>query len=176
LGVMVCNLTIGKKKYIEVEPEIKNILSEIATFSDKFVELGKNDNAAFDAVMDAFKLPKETDEQKAQRHDSIEAATLGAAAVPAQVISLCSTLLPYLGRIAQIGNQNSLSDAAIGISLTKTAAEGAYMNVLINCSALASPDKYAGLLAIAQEEYELVAETGAKLISDIIEELKPVTE
>lgn len=174
LGVMVCNLTIGKKKYAEVESEIREISNSIAPLSNTFVSLGKDDNAAFDAVMDAFKLPKDTDELKAERSRRIEVATLDAARVPATVISTCAALLPMLERVSQIGNQNSLSDAAVGISLTRTAAEGAYLNVLINCSSLSDPLQYSGLLNQAKMEYLHITESSVKLIGAIINKLQPV--
>lgn len=173
LGVMVCNLTVGKKKYIDVEAEIKEILNEISSFSDTFVTLAQDDNAAFDAVMDAFKLPKETDEQKKHRHDMIESATLGAAAVPASVIANCSLLLPFLSRIAEIGNQNSLSDAAVAIALVRTAAEGAYLNVLINCSALADAEKYSDLLKTASSAYDTIQMDASVTVQSIIQKLQP---
>ena len=136
LGIMVCNLTIGKKKYLEVENEMKEIQVKLEDAKQKLLVLAENDNEAFNLVMDAFKLPKETDEQKAERTKKIDEATFEAAKVPANVIEVCGSILPYLEVIAEKGNQNSLSDAGVAISLINTAVTGAYYNVLINCSAL----------------------------------------
>ena len=77
LGAMVCGLTIGKKKYVEVEAEMISLKTKLDAYQKEFFELGQKDNAAFDKVMDAFKLPKETDTDKDARSKAIEQATLG---------------------------------------------------------------------------------------------------
>jgi len=138
LGIMVCNLTIGKKKYLDVEEEIKDIKFELAVSKEEFLNLAEKDNQAFDKVMEAFKLPKETDEQKSVRSEKIEYATLEAAEVPAEVLKNCNKIISLFQILASKGNQNSVSDAGVGASLISTAAEGAFLNVLINCSSLSN--------------------------------------
>lgn len=136
LGAMVCNLTIGKKKYADVENEMIGLKNKLENFQKQFFELAKKDNEAFDNVMAAFKLPKETDEEKSIRTNAIEQATLGAAEVPSEVIKNCYELLPIIKTVAEKGNKNSLSDAGVAASLIKTSSFGAYLNVLINCASL----------------------------------------
>lgn len=138
LGAMVCGLTIGKKKYVEVEAEIIELKAKLESYQKEFFDLGQKDNAAFDKVMDAFKLPKETESEKETRSKAIEEATLGAAAVPEEVMKKSKEILPILKSIIEKGNKNSLSDAGVAISLISTASKGAYMNVLINCSSLSN--------------------------------------
>jgi methenyltetrahydrofolate cyclohydrolase len=136
LGIMVCNLTIGKKKYIDVEQEMMSIKDKLAQFQKKFFELGIKDNEAFNLVMDAFKLPKDTDPEKEIRVKIIEEATIGAAEVPSSVMAACADILPLLKIIIAKGNKNSLSDAGVAASLIGTSAKAAYLNVLINCTSL----------------------------------------
>jgi glutamate formiminotransferase/formiminotetrahydrofolate cyclodeaminase len=138
LGIMVCNLTIGKKKYVDVEEEMKDIKFELAVAKEEFLNLAEKDNQAFENVMASFKLPKDTDEQKNERNDKIESATIEAAEVPAEVLRNCSKIISLFQALAEKGNQNSTSDAGVGASLISTAAEGAYLNVLINCSSLSN--------------------------------------
>lgn len=138
LGEMVCNLTIGKKKYASVEAEMIESKEKFIAFKNEFVELGKKDNEAFEKVMEAFKLEKETDEQKALRQQKIDEATFEAGYIPSQVVKKSKELLTLLKSAAEKGNQNSLSDAGVGVSLCRTAAQGAYLNVLINYSTLAN--------------------------------------
>lgn len=138
LGIMVCNLTIGKKKYVDVEEEMKDIKFELAVAKEEFLNLAENDNQAFEKVMASFKLPKDTDEQKKERNDKIESATIEAAEVPAEVLRNCSKIISLFQTLAEKGNQNSISDAGVGASLISTAAEGAFLNVLINCSSLSN--------------------------------------
>lgn len=138
LGIMICNLTFGKKKYADVETEMLNIKDKLSELKDQFVRLAGEDNLAFDHVMEAFKLPKETGEQKAYRQQKIDEATLHAADIPGNVIQTCAETIKYLKVTAHKGNQNGVSDSAVAISLLQTAAQGAYMNVLINCTSLSN--------------------------------------
>ncbi|MCK9279113.1 MAG: cyclodeaminase/cyclohydrolase family protein [Melioribacteraceae bacterium] len=138
LGTMVCNLTIGKKKYVNVESDMINLAANLKTFTDDFLTLAKEDNEAFDKVMTAFKLPKETDIDKLERDKQIQDATVGAAIVPANVIKKCYELVPFLIEISDRGNTNSISDVGVALLLADTASKGAYLNVVINCSSLAN--------------------------------------
>ncbi len=138
LGTMVCGLTIGKKKYVEVEAEMIAVKNKLEALHKVFIELGIKDNAAFDKVMDAFKLPKETDTDKEARLTAIELATIGAAEVPSTVVEKCKEVLPLIKTVIEKGNKNSLSDAGVAASLINTASKGAYMNVLINCASLSN--------------------------------------
>jgi glutamate formiminotransferase/formiminotetrahydrofolate cyclodeaminase len=138
LGVMVCNLTIGKKKYLDVEGEMSAVKEELQYYKDRFISLAGKDNEAFEQVMEAFKLPKDTEDQKKIRGNKIEEATMHAADVPGEVIETCRNTLKHIKTAAYKGNQNSVSDAAVALSLLQTAAQGAFMNVLINCSSLAN--------------------------------------
>ena len=136
LGTMVCNLTIGKKKYAEVESEMSTIKTELEKYRTIFSELGQKDNAAFNKVMEVFKLPKETDGDKEIRSKKIEEATIGAAEIPLEVLKNCIEMLPLLKTVGEKGNKNSLSDAGVAVAVIQAAAKGAYLNVMINCSTL----------------------------------------
>jgi len=173
LGEMVCNLTIGKKKYLEVENEMKNIREELIVYKNDFVHLGKKDNESFDKVMDAFKLPKESDEDKALRTKAIENATIGAAEVPAKVIKMCKMILPSLTVIVEKGNQNSLSDVGVALSLIATSAEGAFLNVLINCSSLTNKIMGQELLKKSEILNNEVQEEVKSLLNSIKQRLMP---
>ena len=167
LGTMVCNLTIGKKKYLDVETEMNEMKVKLNVYVDKFLSLAKYDNEAFERVMDAFKLPKETDEQKKLRIEAIEKSTLEAASVPADVIRNCREIIPFLETISKKGNQNSLSDAGVAVAVIAAASEGAFLNVLINYSSLSEKQKAAGLLTQAENLNNEVKEE-ARYILDAI--------
>jgi len=167
LGTMVCNLTIGKKKYLDVETEMNEMKVKLNVYVDKFLSLAKCDNEAFERVMDAFKLPKETDEQKKLRIEAIEKSTLEAASVPADVIKNCREIIPFLETISKKGNQNSLSDAGVAVAVIAAASEGAFLNVLINYSSLSEKQKASGLLMQAENLNNEVKEE-AKYVLDVI--------
>lgn len=172
LGAMVCGLTIGKKKYLEVEAEMADLKGKLEAAQKDFFELGKKDNHAFDLVMEAFKLPKETDEQKAVRSKQIELATIGAGKVPAAVIEKCNEILPWIKAVVEKGNKNSLSDAGVAAKLISTASYGAYLNVLINCSSLMSNPDAASLLNKSEELLNSIKSTTNEISFAVIKELK----
>ena len=172
LGEMVCNLTIGKKKYLDFELEANELLNKLEGLKKDFLVLAGKDNLSFDKVMEAFKLPKDTEISKSVRKEAIDKATMDAAVVPAEVILKCKELLPMLELIAEKGNQNSLSDAGVAISLTTTAAEGAFLNVAINCSGLLNQVTAAELLKRSEFYYEELKEKSRLIISGIIKKMK----
>lgn len=158
LGLMVCNLTIGKKKYESVEAEVLEIKNRLQNFREKFLELYDEDSKAFDKVMEAIKLPKESEEDKIKRTHAIEDATVYATEIPINVIQACSEVTNDLIRLCEIGNQNSLSDAGVALILIKSSAEGAMLNVMINTKSLNDRDRAMNLvLSAAQKLTELEA-------------------
>ena len=174
LGTMVCNLTIGKKKYADAENELIIIKNKLGLFKQNFRLLAQKDNEAFDKVMLAFKMPKETEEQKTERAKAIEAATIEAAMVPAEVVASGMELLPLLETIIEKGNQNSLSDAGVAVSLTKTAVEGAFLNIAINCSSLSNQTIANEILIREEMKYDEIKERTAHIISSIIKKMRTI--
>ncbi len=162
LAIMVCNLTFGKKKYLDVEEELKSLKKKMEAAKSNFLILSQKDNEAFDIVMEAFKLPKDNEEQKVERSRRIEEATIQAGLVPFQVISLCKVFTPILLIVAEKGNQNSLSDAGVALSLISTAAQGAFLNVLINCGSYKNNAVAAETLKSAKTDYLMVKVLCAK--------------
>jgi formiminotetrahydrofolate cyclodeaminase len=150
LGIMVCNLTIGKKKYSDVQDEMIAIKEKLIRLENEMQDLALKDNAAFEEVMEAFKLPKETDEDKKIRMQKIDEANYHAALIPAQVIDKCNEILPNIKRLVIAGNQNSVSDAGVALLFLSTAAQGALLNVLINCSSLQNNMQASELLKRAE--------------------------
>ncbi len=132
LTSMVCNLTIGKKKYADVEPEMKNIVRQSEQLRQTFTRLVDSDTVAFNKVMEAFGLPKDTEDQKALRAAAVEAATKEAALVPLEVMKHVIDALALAKVVAEKGNANSLSDAGVSALMLHAAAEGASLNVQIN--------------------------------------------
>lgn len=136
LTSMVSNLTIGKKKYLDVESEVKNILSKSEELRKNFTALIDKDTEAFNKVMEAYSLPKDTDDQKALRTAAIQEATKEATLVPLRVMKLVVDALALTKVIAEKGNSNSISDAGVGALMLHAAAEGAALNVLINLNGI----------------------------------------
>jgi len=142
LSIMVCDLTIGSEKWKEgweISEKLLPISIKIMTNSAK---LADEDSESFDAVMDSFKMPKESEEEKEFRRQEIRKNTLMAAKIPMQTAELALQLLNYLPDLAKFGNKNALSDVGVCSLLASAACKGALFNVKINLSSL--PEGYAG--------------------------------
>jgi len=140
LTTMVCNLTVGKKKYLDVEPEMKNIIIKSEELRKTFTSLIDQDTEAFNKVIEAFGLPKESDAQKVLRTAAIQAATKEAALIPLRVMNHVVDALALTKIVAEKGNANSISDAGVSALMLHAAAEGAALNVQINLSGITDAD------------------------------------
>jgi len=136
LTSMVSNLTVGKKKYLDVEADMKNILRQSESLRQRFTVLIDRDTDAFNKVMEAFSLPKETDDQKALRTAAVQEATKEAALIPLEVMKHVIDGLALAKVVAEKGNANSASDAGVSALMLSAAMEGAALNVQINLSGI----------------------------------------
>ena len=136
LTSMVCHLTIGKKKYAEVQGEMEATLKRAEELRASFTELVEKDTEAFNAVMEAFALPKATEDEKRTRSTAIQGATRNATLVPLRVMELCAEAMPLAKIAARKGNVNSLSDAGTAAVMLQAACTGAAFNVRINLAGL----------------------------------------
>ena len=123
LAAMVANLTVGRKKYAEVNDEMEQISARMTEQSAKLLADVDRDAEAYDRVFAAFKLPKETDEEKAVRKEAIQRETKYAAEVPMEVARTASALLPMIDAAARRGNSNltSITDEAFVKTMTEEA-------------------------------------------------------
>ncbi len=136
LTAMVVRLTVGKKKYADVEQEMRNTLTEVEDLREKLTTMIEKDADAFKAVMQAYKLPKSSEEQKQKRIDAITGATLEAARVPLETgrLSLDSMRLAMVA--TEKGNANAITDAWSAVTLGYSAISAASANVRINLASL----------------------------------------
>lgn len=158
LTQMVAGLTIGKKKYAAVEADMKALALEAAALSTTLTGLVARDAAAYDGVMNAYKLPKDTDEQVAARVAAIDTALLHAAQVPLDTARACAGVARLAATAATRGNSNAVSDAGVAALLAEAGCKGAAYNVRINVSSLSQRALGASLLAeLAQVTHETAA-------------------
>jgi len=136
LTSMVCHLTIGKKKYENVQDEMIRALGQTDELRAKLTDLIDQDTEAFNGVMRAFGMPKETEEQKLRRSEAIQEATRDATLVPLEVMKLSEQAITLAKAVAENGNVNSISDAGVAGLILKAACEGAAYNVRINLATL----------------------------------------
>ncbi len=133
---MVCNVTIGKKKYADAEAEVQDILQSATNLQAQLTSLVSDDAAAFDKVMTAFGLPRDTEADKHTRSQAIQAAFKEATLVPLATVKACADVMRLGKRIAEIGNANAISDAGSGVLTAHAGLRSASLNVLINLGSL----------------------------------------
>jgi formiminotetrahydrofolate cyclodeaminase len=132
LTEMVANLTIGKKKYEEVAGQMRSIAIEAASIRERFIAYIDKDSEAYTNVFSAFKLPKETAEEKEERSRAIQEATKEAASVPMMVAEEMASVMETIIYVAHKGNQNAVTDACVAMMSARTCVLGALLNVRIN--------------------------------------------
>jgi formiminotetrahydrofolate cyclodeaminase len=167
LGRMVCNLTIGKPKFANREPRLREIRQELEGLGERLRELIAEDAASFEAVLSAYRLPKETDEQKAARTESIQAGIRGAVSVPLETAERSLEVLKLLRELADSGNPSAISDVAVGSQLAQAAIKGASYNVAANLGTMTDRDEAREadqrMKALIEDAHVLAAEVEAKI-------------
>jgi len=146
LAQMVAGLTIGKKKYASAEAEMKEIALQAAGLVNELSALMKTDADAYTAVMQAYKLPGQSEAESAAKKQAVDHALVGAAEVPLQTARACVRVLELAAAVAARGNTNAVSDAGVAALLAEAATRGAVYNVRINVASLSDKSKGAKLL------------------------------
>jgi glutamate formiminotransferase/formiminotetrahydrofolate cyclodeaminase len=136
LAAMVARLTVGKPKYADVESKLQDVIVQADSLRARLTAAIEADSAAFDAVMAARKLPNGAGEDKVARQAAIQAATLHAAQAPLETARLSLQALELALVVAQSGNVNSMTDAAVAGLMARAAVEGAGLNVRVNVASL----------------------------------------
>lgn len=136
LGIMVANLSSHKRGWDERWEEFSEWAEKGQELKDKLLFLVDEDTNAFNKIMGAIRMAKGTDSEKALRKQAIVNATKNAILIPFEVMKTSNEILDLLEYMAKEGNPNSVSDAGVGVLAVKTAVEGAFMNVKINCKDL----------------------------------------
>lgn len=140
LGNMVFNLTVGKKKFNNYEKEIQDTikasLEKVSNQKEEFLKLMDKDTESFMKVMEAFKLPKNTDEEKKIRNEKIQEAYKEAIMVPLEVAEKALGTYEHILVACKYGNKNAITDAGVAGLLTETSVQGAILNVKINLAGI----------------------------------------
>ena len=136
LSSMVCNLTLGKESYEGVERDIQAALKESEVLRRQLTDLIDKDTEAFNKVMAAVKMPKESDPQKQQRRQALQEAYKDASRVPLQTARVCDHVLSVARIVAEKGNKHSITDAAAAALLAQAGVDTALLNVRINLGSI----------------------------------------
>ena len=133
---MVCNLTIGKKNYAEVEVDMREVLGQSENLRLRLTGMINDDVAAFNQVMAAYGMPKNSDEEKARRTAAIQEALKRATQVPLSCAKVCFEVMQLAKRAAEKGNVNVVSDAGVAVLAACAALKSAALNVYVNTAAI----------------------------------------
>lgn len=165
LGAMVANLSSHKKGWDEQWKYFSDWAEKGQQIKIKLLRAVDEDTQAFNKIMNAFGLPKKTEEEKKARVEAIEAATKIAAQVPFKVMQLAAESLEILKAMAENGNPNSVSDAGVGALCIRTAVYGAYLNVRINVASLKDETFKNELLSKAENILKAVLEKEKEILA-----------
>jgi len=134
LSEMVANLTVGRKNYTAVEDEMKAISKQAADFRDKLIGYIDKDSDAYQQVIQAFKLPKNTEEEKNIRARAVQEGLKEATRVPMCVAEDAFKIIELAGKVVEKGNRNAVTDGAVAAMMARTAVLSALYNVKTNLS------------------------------------------
>jgi formiminotetrahydrofolate cyclodeaminase len=164
LADMVSALTLSREKYAASHEVMRPIAEAAQLARSEFMALAREDSEAYDDVVGARRLPKETDEQKSARAHRIAVANLRAAEVPMRTARAAVRLLAALPELAERGNPNAASDVGAAALLLDACAEGALLNVGINLSGIEDPT----FVAEMQRETAILQEESQRLRSQVV--------
>lgn len=169
LTSMVFSLTVGKKAYLALGDEERTSvdagLVKANELKDEFLKLMNEDTEAFNKLMAAFKMPKETEEEKAARSEVIQTAYKAATNVPLEVARKAYDIYEIIEIAIDHGNKNAISDAGVAALLAQTTIEGAIMNVKINLGSIKDEE----FTSAIREEIKVISEDGMRIQKDILE-------
>jgi len=169
LVAMVARLTIGKKNYEAIQAQMNEILKQAERLRAELTEAVLADSAAFEAVMAAFKLPKNTEKEESDRKTAIEEATQGAAQVPLKVSQNAVSVMALAERAVALGNLNAITDAASAAALARASLTAAGYNVRINVASLsdgAAGDSFLNQQHALEERAAKIEEAIQKTLSE----------
>ena len=141
LGQMVINLTLGKKKYADVEEEMKDLNGQLEALKAEFLHLADEDAQVFAPLAAAYGLPGTTDEEKKRKAEVLEGHLLTASLVPLHVMEDAQKALVIMDILAEKGSRMAVSDVGVGVQFIRTALTGAVMNVWINTKSMKDREK-----------------------------------
>lgn len=167
LVAMVCRLSLGRDDIAATDEEIRDVLERSERLRGRQLELVDEDTAAFDAVMDAVRMPKAEESERATRREALTQATLGAAAVPLETLVAARQTLQLAEQLAGRANPAAVSDLGVAVHLARAGAEGALLNVEINLSALPGCDALPELRRKSRAEIDL-ARTAAAAAAAVV--------
>ncbi|HHY60834.1 MAG TPA: cyclodeaminase/cyclohydrolase family protein [Clostridia bacterium] len=168
---MVANLTVGKEKYKDVEPQVKVILEKTGKLMNRLEELVQEDIKAFGKFMEVLKMPKDTEEQKNLRASMMQEALKAATDTPMEIARVCLEGLELAAELAGMGNKGAISDVGVAAYVAEAALNSVLLSVDINIPSI-KDEAYVD--RIQKEKYGLIvkaAQLREKAVSQVRERM-----
>lgn len=172
LGNMVGSLTVGKKKYIDIEEEMQALKARCDIMQNELLGLVERDAEFFEPLSKAYGMPRETEEQKAEKERVMENALKVACTVPMEIMAACCEAIDILADFAGKGSPLAVSDAGVGIEFCKAALKGASLNVYINTKAMKDREYAETINAKCDAILDYYPKKAEKIYNSILERLK----
>ena len=162
---MVANLSSHKRGWDDRWEEFSNWAERGKAYQVELIKMVDEDTNAFNRIMDAFGLPKKTEEEKVARHQAIQEATKFATEVPFKTMMLCYECMEVVKAMAEIGNPNSVTDAGVGASAARSGVIGAFLNVKINATGLDNKEYANDVISRAEKVVEMAKQMETDILN-----------
>ena len=168
---MVSNLTIGKKKYADVEEEVQDLLGKLQALQNEFLDLADQDAKVFAPLAAAYSLPASTEEEKQEKARIMEENLLAASLVPLQMMEKAAETIELLEFLGEKGSRMAVSDVGVAVQFARTALTGAVMNVYINTKSMKNREKAEELNARAKKLIEEGTRQADEIYAKVLKQL-----
>lgn len=168
LGQMVASLTVGKKRYADVEAEMQQALFSLNIYQMEMLALADRDAEVFAPLAEAYKMPTETDKQREEKDRVMEENLLSASLVPLQIMKKSVAMMEILEELEKKGSRMAVSDVGVAVQFVRTALTGAVMNVYINTKSMKNREKAEEL----NQEAEALLEEGTRRADEIYQRVR----
>lgn len=168
LGSMVCNLTIGKKKYAEYEESVKEILAKAGKLEEQLLSMIDKDAECFLPLSKAYGLPKSTEEEKKIKEETMEKALKVACEVPVNIVRVCYEAIKLHEDLVDKGSRLAISDVGVGVQCLRAAILGGQLNVVININSI-KDQEYVNKV---KTETDRLVEDGVKICDDVYKKVE----
>lgn len=172
LGMMVANLTVGKKTYADVEEEVLQVRENLEDLRNQLIDYVDKDAEAFEPLAKAYSLPKETEEDKAYKAKVMEEALYRASIVPLESMEIMVQVMELLEVLEEKGSKMALSDVGVGILFARAAVESASLNVFINTKSMKNRKEAEALNEKANNMIQKAKDLESQVYGSVLARLK----
>ena len=172
LGSMVCNLTIGKKKYAEYEESVKEILAKASEIEKKLLNMIDEDAENFLPLSKAYGLPTSTEEEKKIKEETMENALKVACKVPINIVRVCYDAIKLHENLVDKGSRLAISDVGVGVQCLRAAILSGQLNVIININSI----KDIEYVEIVRSEVNNLVEEGVRICDEVYAKVEKALE